>query len=292
MTTNIIKIGNHLVGGNFPPYILAEIGINHGGDAELAIEMIDAAKDAGAHGVKFQTFRANKLVNERISPGQAKYFGQFELNENEFKYLRLYADTIEIDFISTPFDLESLHFLVSLGVPAIKIASGDLTYIPLLKAANQTKLPLIISTGMATFDEIKNNTWFINMRNVIMLHCVSLYPTQPHEANLAAIQYLQNYYHYLPIGYSDHTIGMDACRIAVSMGACFIEKHFTLDRTQEGTDHELAADPQMLKDFIDEIPRIWELRGDGIKKPQEREMEKRYTMRRNPIDWLRPFKRD
>ena len=288
-----IQIGKNLVGGDNPIYLLAEIGINHNGDLETAKNMIIAAAISGANGVKFQTFKADKLTSESADPEEVDYFRKYELSYDDFVNLKKIADKYEVDFISTPFDLESLAFLVELGVPAIKISSGDLTYYPLIEAARDTGLPIIISTGMATIKEIYE--MFVNCihvtDNVTLLHCVSLYPTEPEEANLKAIQTLQATFPDIHIGYSDHTIGIDACIMAAGMGACFLEKHFTLDHDLPGTDHKLAATPNEFTQLFKCVYHFNTLRGDGIKLPQPREIGMRDTMRRNPVDWLRPYKR-
>jgi sialic acid synthase SpsE len=292
-----ITIGSRTIGYEHTPYLLAEIGINHNGDIDIARHMIMEAASAGADGVKFQTFIADKLASESADPEQVKYFRQFEFTYDQFAELKAIADNSGVDFLSTPFDIESLRMLVELGVPAIKIASGDLTYYPLIQAATETKLPLIISTGMATSNEIWDMYYScLRIQNIetILLHCVTSYPTSAQEANLGAIEDMQ--YEFTSsigcmIGYSDHTVGNLACEVAAAKCAVLIEKHFTLNHAMPGTDHVIAATPDEFRALRKRVDLIYVLLGSGIKEPQPSEMKNIGRMRRNPSDWLRPLER-
>jgi len=302
-----IQIGPHFVGGDNPPYLLAEIGINHQGDIDIAMRMIRAAKEAGAHGVKFQTFRADKLFNPKYAPAEHAKFKALELDYDQFAALHMYASQVGIDFISTPFDLDSLDFLVELGVPAIKIASGDLTYTPLLEAAGASGKPVILSTGMADSIDLSCAKWSLMAKGcgeLILLHCVSLYPVSPEHAKLGRIRSMPTYQDCGPEGcittfpcdcmrgYSDHTIGNHACIAAVALGAVFIEKHFTLDHDLPGDDHKLAANPQELAELATILEETYIMVKNEMWDVTGPELAKRGAMRRNPIDWLRPLERD
>lgn len=242
-------------------FIIAEAGINHNGDLGLALKMVKEAKKAGASAIKFQTF-----ITEKRVPKNSPIFEilkKCELSQEQQRKIKNYADEIGILFFSTPFDEESVDFLRSLKVKLMKIASFDIVNGRLFGKAVSSKIPLIISRGMATTKEIdraieickKNGTEYA------ILHCVSAYPAPKESVNLKAIKFLQNYN--CPIGYSDHTLDLEASIYAVAGGACIIEKHFTLDRNMDGPDHKISTDPKGLAVLCQKIKELETMLGDG-----------------------------
>ncbi|HEX9744234.1 MAG TPA: N-acetylneuraminate synthase family protein [bacterium] len=270
------------VGRDARPYILAEIGINHNGDVKIAEELIHAAKESGADGVKFQTFKAEDLVNRERSPEYYELFKKVELDRHSHEKLLGTASDAGIAFISTPFGEDEAQFLSDLGVPAIKIASGDVTNHLLLEKVAGLNLPVILSTGMSYMEEVvaardvlvKNGC-----HEIVLLHCVSRYPTTPGELNLRSIKTMLDEFPDV-IGFSDHTEGIWASIAAVSMGARFIEKHFTLDRKMDGPDHALSAEPDELKELVESIGNTYDGLGSGIKEPCPAELENRHLGRK------------
>lgn len=270
------------VGRDERPYVLAEVGINHEGDIDLAIRMIRAASEAGADGVKFQTFRADTLVNREKEPEQWELFSKLELSDED--HLRLLSAAVDsgIAFISTPFGEEEADFLNSIGVPAIKIASGDMTNFPLLAKVGSFGIPVILSTGMSYMDEVSGSRQVLlnaGCRDFALLHCVSRYPTTPEEANLNSIVTMLNEFPEV-VGFSDHTEGIWAAPAAVALGATFIEKHFTLDRTLPGPDHALSVEPGELKILVDSVRKVFDGLGSGIKEPCPEELKNRHRGRK------------
>jgi len=290
--------------------VIAEIGNNHEGNYALAEEMIGKAADAGAGAVKFQTIRTEHLVNVQNAERYAKLKG-FELSFDEFKRLGQHAHNAGILFMSTPFDLESAKFLGTI-VDGIKISSGDNTFYPLIAEAARTAKPLLISMGLANVEQIskaKNlveSTWRENEINqeMAILHCVSAYPTPLDQANLSSIGHLREIFD-CTIGYSDHTLGIDAALIAVALGARVIEKHFTLDTNySDFRDHQLSADPKALKDLVSKIRDTEAMLGAPDISIQNDEKEGMLAYRRsivaahdlaagtvlqaNDITWVRP----
>jgi len=281
-----MKIGKTDIEQNV--YVIAEIGGNHNGDPEIAYRLVEEAANAGAQAVKFQTYEAETLVHPSVEPVpivKKLYATQFE----RFKDLELewsvYERIIEIckerniDFLTTPFDLEILEKFSSL-MPAIKISSGDLTYPQIIKASAELGKPVIISTGMSTMEEIEGVVGLVPADQLALLHCVSIYPLPDEKANLSAIEAMKMKWPEISIGYSDHTIGIEACTTAVALGARIIEKHFTLDKSQVPGDHPLSADPTDLKELMLRIERISSLRGKGGKHPAEGEEGMGRQMRR------------
>ena len=244
------------------PYIIAEIGINHEGSYNTAKKLISEAKKAGADAVKFQVFEPATLATEsaRKTTLQKKSSGKENLTDiwkrvclsrQSLMKLRLFADNIKIDFICTAFDFGSLTLVNKLNVDALKIASSDMTDIPLLIEISKSKKPIIISTGMSNNKEITRALNTINKKNISILHCVSLYPCEYHRANLKRILALKTKYKNYTIGYSDHCKNVEASILAINLGATIIEKHFTLDKKKIGLDHSLSADPFDLKIICD-----------------------------------------
>ena len=267
--------------------IVAEIGNNHEGSHALAEEMIGRAAEAGVDAVKFQTFRTEHYVRRR-DDARFERLKSFELSHDEFTKLAVVARQEGVIFLSTPFDLDSVRFLDTL-VPAFKIASGDNTFYPLLEAVARTGKPIMLSTGLADTIRIRQAKAVIETAwaeigvdpGVALLHCVSSYPVPPAQANLAAVGRLRAEFD-CTIGYSDHTLGIEACRVAASLGARIIEKHFTLDKNHsQFRDHQLSADPGEMADVVQAVRQTETLLGSGGKCPQECEHSAERTMRRS-----------
>src|SRR5437870_3741850 len=251
--------------------IVAEIGNNHEGNFDAARELVNRAAECGVDGVKFQIFRTKYFVSDR---DKARYdrLSSFELSNRQFEQLQKLAKSLGLIFLSTPLDLESAKFLEGL-VDCYKIASGDNNFYPLIECVCKTGKPVVISSGLIDLEQIKKSTTFIKDQwrflgidqHLAVLHCVSSYPAPTAEVNLAAIPFLA---HELkcPVGYSDHTIGAEACMIAVALGAQIIEKHFTLDKQySDFRDHQLSADPPEMKQLVQQIARVCTMLG----KPQK-----------------------
>ncbi|MDZ4346078.1 MAG: N-acetylneuraminate synthase family protein [Candidatus Binatia bacterium] len=237
--------------------VIAEIGVNHNGEFRAALELIDAAKGAGADIAKFQLFSSQKLWgDDRIK--------NLELSQEQMKDIAAYCKSVGIEFLCTPFDVESLDYLVSLKVQRLKIASGCLGKFDLLYAAHQSGLPVILSTGMSDAKDIHRALDTL-ASNVTLLHCTSSYPCKLEDVNLKAIQTLETLYG-LPVGYSDHTNGITVAIAAVAMGATVIEKHLTLDRNQEGADHKASINPREFKAMKMAIMEVEYALGDGVKR--------------------------
>jgi N,N'-diacetyllegionaminate synthase len=278
-------------------FIIAEAGVNHNGDIEIAKKMIDAAVRAGADAVKFQTFNTDKLVtknapkadyqNEKTDRNESQYdmLKKLELSKKEHKILKNYCEEKKILFMSTPFDFESADLLEKLGVNLYKIGSGDLTNIPLLEYIAKKQKPMIVSTGMANLAEVEEAVDAIRdsgNEDVILLHCLSNYPAKFENVNLSAMNTMKIAFN-LEIGYSDHTPGIEVSIAAVAMGAKVIEKHFTLDKTLQGNDHYHAMDPDDLRKFRNNVDMIKTINGSYYKRPLECESESRKQARRSIV---------
>ncbi|MGF1534593.1 MAG: N-acetylneuraminate synthase family protein [Bernardetiaceae bacterium] len=289
----MIKIKDRYIGIGFPVFVAAEIGINHNGDVVLAKEMIHAAKDAGADAVKFQNYYTEdfildkSLTYEYISQGklvvetQYDMFKRYELSVEQLQELKSYADKIDVVFFSTPTSIQGIQDLQQIGVPLLKNGSDFLVNLELIEQMAQTGLPTVISTGMATLSEIDEAVRAFEAaggKELIILHCISTYPTPASEVNLLKIQSLKNSFNY-PIGFSDHTEGIVAAVGAVVLGACFVEKHFTLDKNLAGPDHHFSSDPVEMKALVDAV-RFVEM-GLGASKltPTEKEESGRLNFR-------------
>ena len=262
-----VNIGNKKVGEGHSVFIIAEAGVNHNGSLRLAKKMVGVAKSVGADAIKFQTFKTEGLVVKR-GP-QFNMLRQLELNKRDFKALSDYCRKKKIIFLSTPFDSNSSYFLYKLGVPAFKIASGELTNVPLLQQVAGYIKPVILSTGMSTLKEVVEAVKVIysaGNRALVLLHCTSNYPAKYSDVNLRAMDTLKKKFD-TPVGYSDHTKGLEVSVAAVARGANIIEKHFTLDRTLPGPDHKASLEPDELKSFVNAIRNTEKAMGDGIKKP-------------------------
>ncbi|MCZ6654670.1 MAG: N-acetylneuraminate synthase family protein, partial [Planctomycetota bacterium] len=267
--------------------IVAEIGNNHEGSYALAEELIGRAAEAGVDAVKFQTFRTEHYVSRR-DDARFERLKSFELSHDEFAKLAAVARQEGIVFLSTPFDLESVRFLDAL-VPAFKIASGDNTFYPLIDTVARRGKPILLSTGLADTTRIQHAKAVIEAvwaeigvaPGLALLHCVSSYPVPPSQANLAAIGQLRAEFD-CSIGYSDHTLGIEACRVAASLGARIIEKHFTLDKHySDFRDHQLSADPREMAELVQAVRQVETMLGSGEKRLQECELSSERAMRRS-----------
>ena len=264
MGSKNIKIENTLIGDGKPVFIIAEVGINHDGDIKKAIKLVREAKDSGANAVKLQTY-----ITEKRVPKDHEVFGilkQCELSHDDQKELFQLGKDIDITIFSTPFDEESVDFLQEINNPVYKIASFDSVNTKLLNKVSSTNMPVIMSTGMTSLDELGAAWKALGGKDdgtgcdLALLHCVSSYPLEDKRANLSIIHYLHSV-HDGPVGYSDHTIGTEIPIYGVAAGASIIEKHFTLDSASEGPDHAMSADPQTLKDLVQKVRWIEEVLG-------------------------------
>ncbi len=292
-----IRIGNRIVGEKQPCFIIAEAGVNHNGSVEMAKKLIDTAKEAEVDAVKFQTFKTEEIVTKSakkalyqkettgLEESQYEMLKKLELKEDDLKELASYAEKRGIIFLSSPFDEESADLLEQLKVPVFKVGSGEITNFPLLKHIAKKEKPIILSTGMATLGEVEEALNVIRsegVEKVILLHCVSNYPAMIENVNLRAMETLKQAFK-LPVGFSDHTLGITASIAAVALGACVIEKHFTLDRNLLGPDHKASLEPDELKEMVKTIRDVEKALGDWIKRPTINEEEIKKIARRSII---------
>ena len=286
-----IRIGDKIVGHDEPCFIIAEAGSNHNGSLEQAKKLVDVAAEAKADAVKFQIFKAESLYSKYTPEfsylkGQNTYelIKSIETPREWIKELAEYCKSKNIIFFASPFDFEAIDILDKY-VPAFKIASFEITDLELLKYAAEKGKPMIISTGMANLGEIEDAITAIRSvgnENIILLHCNSLYPTPVEIANLRAIETMRTAFK-VPVGFSDHTLGIHIPIAAVAMGACLIEKHFTLDRTLPGPDHSFAIEPDELKEMVRCIREVEKAKGSGIKEKSDLESEEMYVKARRSI---------
>ena len=279
-------------------FVIAEAGVNHNGDLSLARRLCDAARSAGADAVKFQTFRAEDLVvpgaptaaYQSRQTGESDQFAmlrKLELSEDQHRQLKRHCDGIGIEFFSTPFSEDAVDLLVRLGVRRLKMPSGELTHRALVAKAAASGLPLLLSTGMATLDEVQEALRWVREarghdRDVAVLHCTSAYPATDDALNLRAIETLARATG-LAVGYSDHSSGIEASLAAVALGATVIEKHITLDRALPGPDHAASLEPGEFAAMVDGIRRIARMRGDGVKAPRPEEQDAARVARRSIV---------
>jgi len=276
-----IKIGNFVVGEGEPAFFIAEIGINHNGNLERAKKLVRAAKKAGAHAVKFQSFKADSMCDmyleetkdvEGLTGGSKSSYDMYkslELSDDMHRELIKTAEEENIMFFSSVFDEKTADFLDEFNVPAYKIASSDLTHLPLIEHVAKKGKPVLLSTGMGVLSEIQDALDVchkVGNDQVIVLHCVSSYPPKAEELNLNVLQTLKDKFPH-PIGYSDHYEGYLACLTAVNLGATVIEKHFTLDNEWIGPDHAISLTSEQCKEFIDKLNMVQIMLGSNVKKP-------------------------
>ncbi len=269
--------------------IIAEAGVNHNGNLELAKKLIDVAADAGADYVKFQTFKAEKIVSRAApkalyqqsttgsSESQLDMVKKLELDLEAHQLLTDYCVQKQIKFLSTAFDIESVDLLHRFDLDYFKIPSGEITNLPLLEKIASQKKPILLSTGMATMEEIENTlnvliSKGVSREDIIVLHCNTEYPTPMSDVNLKAMNSIANSFD-VRVGYSDHTLGIEVPIAAVSMGAVCIEKHFTLDKTMKGPDHKASLEPKELKAMVSAIRNIEQALGSDIKQPTGSELK-------------------
>lgn len=288
-----VRVAERLVGPGAPCFVAAEIGINHNGDLALAKQTIDAAVEAGADAVKFQNYRAEDFIADRsltytyISQGQPVTESQFdlfkrcELSPSDLAALKAHCDHRGILFHSTPTSADGIAELVELGAPALKNGSDFLTHLPLIQAMGRSGLPTVLSTGMATLAEIDDAVRAFRLtgnERLILLHCTSAYPTPAEDVHLRRIPSLAAAFG-CPVGLSDHTDGIAAAIGAVALGACWIEKHFTLDKTLPGPDQHFSADPAELRSLVVAVRTLEAALGDPHIGPSPAELEARRAYR-------------
>ena len=271
-----MKIKNFKIGENYPPFIIAEAGINHNGDIKTALDMVDSAYKIGVNAIKFQTYKSDLF----ISP-ESEYFDLFkkcELDENNIKKLVIRAKQLGLIIFSAVFDFESANLWNKLECSVFKIASGDITHHALMDYVAKFNKPMILSTGGSNLEEISEAIKVIkesnNLIDIAILHCISKYPTKNKEVNLTTLKLLRDTFD-LTIGFSDHTIGSIASMSAVSLGANIIEKHFTLDCNMEGPDHILSMDKNNFKQFIIDLNDVQSTLG----VPQKNALENQKTIK-------------
>ena len=291
-----ISIGNKTISPNSRVFIIGEAGVNHGGDINVAKQLVDIAVEAGVDAVKFQAFRTSDLIIENVqkAPYQSKTTEQeesqtdmlrrLELKQEQYIELKSYCESKNIIFLITPFDEGSLIELEEIGVVAYKVASTDTTNLPFLRKIAATGKPIFLSTGMTYLEEIRTALEEIQPFNndVILMQCTANYPIEDTEANLNVIRTFQNVFNVLT-GYSDHSMGIGAAPYALPMGVCMIEKHFTLNKDESGPDHRASLDPEELKSLVQEVRRIEKFLGSSIKKPTESELKTRKSLQKNLV---------
>lgn len=279
--------------------IIAEAGVNHNGDIRLAKRLIEVASESQVDVVKFQTFQTSRLVTkdakkaEYQSSVHAENENQFEmlqkleLNEGQHKELKNLANSKNLEFLSTGFDIESLQMLISLGIERIKIPSGEITNLPYLRFIASQKKKIILSTGMSTLKEIERALSVLELggvkhEDITVLHCTTSYPTKMDEVNLNAMVSIGKEFD-VKIGYSDHTQGTEVSIAAVALGATIIEKHFTLDRNLPGPDHKASLEPDELTVLVQGIRNIEIALGDGVKRPMKSELANLHASRKSLV---------
>jgi N-acetylneuraminate synthase/N,N'-diacetyllegionaminate synthase len=296
--TTTFQIDGRAIGSLTPAYCIAEVGINHNGDLDIAKRMIDAAKAAGADAVKFQTFKAEEFCGDQdqtftyqsqgkqVTESMLEMFRRYEFPPETWREIKAYCGAVGITFFSTPQNPSDLELLLAIGVPALKIGSDDFTNLPLIRSYIETKLPLILSCGMSDLAEVHQAleaaTWFDGYPVALML-CTSQYPTPPADVNIAKLTTLQNAFPGLLVGFSDHTQGALAAALAVSRGARIFEKHFTLDKDMPGPDHWFSETPEGLAEWINHIRAADVLLGSPLVRPTKAEQGMRLIARRSVV---------
>ncbi len=283
------------IGAGVPCFVIAEAGVNHNGDTALAHRLVDVAAEAGADAVKFQSFRAESLASTEArkaayqvsetggGESQLEMLQRLELDVGVHEELARHCEECGIIFLSTPFDCGSADLLEKLNVAFFKISSGDLTNIPLLRHIARKRTPIILSTGMSDMDEVAVAVECIaaaGNKEIILLHCVSDYPAPADQANLRAMQAMRERFGF-PVGFSDHTLGLEVALAAVALGAAALEKHLTLDRTLPGPDHRVSLEPQEFRELVCKIRIVESALGDGVKQVAASERDNRNLVRRS-----------
>lgn len=292
-----LRLFGREIGPHHPALIIAEAGVNHNGDLARALRLIEVAAEAGADAVKFQTFCADRLVTreapkaryqlETTDTGESQYemLRRLELSQADHAALIAHCAQHGILFLSTPFDEESAAMLAELGVAAFKIPSGEITNLPFLSAVAAWQRPIILSTGMATEAEVRTAVECLRASGngqLALLHCVSNYPAEPADVNLRAMPAMASLFG-VPVGFSDHTLGIDIAAAAVALGACIVEKHFTLDRALPGPDHRASVEPEELAQLVRSIRRVESALGHGRKEPAASEANTAQVARKSLV---------
>jgi N-acetylneuraminate synthase len=287
-----VSIGSRVIGGGRPAYVIAEIGLNHNGDVELAKRLIDVAARAGADAVKFQkrTPEISTPEHMRDVPRETpwgtmtylEYRRRVEFGRDEYVEIGDHATMMGLDWFASPWDVPSVAFLEDLGVVAHKVASASLTDTELLQALRDTGKPVILSTGMSTIEQIDRALDTLGTDRVVLMHATSTYPLEPEEANLRVIATLRDRYPGIPVGYSGHERGLQISLAAVALGAVAVERHITLDRTMWGSDHAASLEPAGLEHLVRDIRVIEAALGDGVKRVFDSERAPMAKLRRVP----------
>ena len=291
-----LKLAGRTIGPGSPPYVIAEIGANHNGDLDLCRQLIDAAQACGADAVKFQSWTKRSLISQAEYRRNTRYIGdgsptleqaveQYQLTPEAHREVATYCRDRGVVFFSSCFSRDEVALLESLEVPAYKIASMDVNHLPLLEAVAGTGKPVMLSTGMATVGEVERALAVLRGHGagpVALLHCVSVYPCPPALVNLRMIPTWQRMFG-VPVGYSDHTLGAAVPVAAVAVGACIIEKHFTLDHALPGWDHGISADPSEFRQVVEGAKAAFEALGDEVRRVAPEEIEKRKVFRRRMV---------
>lgn len=290
------KIGNRIVGKDSEPFIIAEAGINHNGDIDLAKKMIIAAKEAGADAVKFQTFRTEEFIQDKeelytyqsqgieVTESQYEMFKRTEFSEGEWREIKRFCDEQDITFLSTVSGIDGLELLLQIGVQAVKVGSDDFVNIPLLGKYETYGLPMIVSCGMATEEEIRTALRTLRVQDghpVCLMLCTSEYPTPPKDVNAKKLLTISEKFPEVIPGLSDHTQGSTAAAVTTAYGARVFEKHFTLDHNLPGPDHWFSASPAELKEWVNRIRMAYIMLGDSELKPTKEEERQRSVMHRS-----------
>lgn len=295
---NAVDLGPANVGGDNPPFIVAEIGSNHNGDMDLCRDIIDAAVGAGADAVKFQSWTEKTLISEEEYQrnteyeNKKKHFGtlremvrEYQFTPEQHRTIQEYCQDQDITFCSSVFSEQEADLLEDLDVPFYKIASMDINNLPLLDYVARKERPMILSTGMATIAEIEQAVHIIQEAgndDIVLLHCVSVYPPDMDLMNLRNMETLQTAFD-VPVGFSDHTLGSSIPLAAIARGACMVEKHFTIDKDLPGWDHAISANPEELETLVEEGNRIRRALGSTVRTVSQAELDKRVQFRRSAI---------
>jgi N-acetylneuraminate synthase/N,N'-diacetyllegionaminate synthase len=291
-----VRIGDRLIAQGEPVFIVAEAGVNHNGKVDLGKKLIDVARVSGADAVKFQAFKVRKVVTKYaekadyqkqtgLKESQYEMLKKLELASEDIKKLFDYAKRRKITFLASAFDEESVDLLDHLGVCAFKVASGEITNFPLLRYIAGKKKPIILSTGMSTYEEIEEALGTLRKsgaEEIVLLHCVTSYPARIEDANLRNIETLRNKFK-LPVGFSDHTLSIAVPVAAAALGAVLIEKHFTLDKNLPGPDHKASLEPDQLKEMIAAVRDVEKALGTGKRKLTRDEEKIKNLVRRSVV---------
>lgn len=292
-----MRLNGRCIGPGEPPFVIAEIGSNHNGDTDLALSLIDAAQECGVDAVKFQSWSKSSLISsaeyarntrysaDAISSGLAEEVEQYQLSPAQHHQVAAHCHRRGVLFLSSVFSPFEVDLVDRLGAPAFKIASMDVNNLPLLACVARHHKPVLVSTGMATLGEIERALAVLRAEGagpVVLLHCVSTYPTPPADVNLRNIATLLHTFD-VPVGYSDHALGTAVPIAAVALGACVLEKHFTLDRALTGWDHAISADPTEMRALVEGAREAFLALGSHLRAVGTTELEKRKTFRRRLV---------